>query len=178
VSTARDHQRKQVAAVVARHALLVCRWLERFSSELLMAVPDSHQKGMAWQSEFALLAGKRGLHVAPGDLRADLRVAGKRVQCKNIDAVTGKRIDISNMRPVLSNGGYRGYLAHELDVLALRHLGVLYLIPKDSICNERGQIASRVSLVSVSKFQDNWSVFQANYVPPPSDRQQTLFEQE
>jgi hypothetical protein len=172
MSTARDHQRQQVAAVVARYARVFCWLLHRFASAVMNTTPDSHQKGMAWQSQFARIARNRGLVVEPGTGRSDLVVTGKRVQCKNIDSVRGRMIDISNMRPVKANDGHRGYLAHELDVLALLHCGKIFLIPRDSICDERGVIAGKVSTSFIAQFQDNWGVFDVTYVPPKRDRQQ------
>jgi hypothetical protein len=178
MSTARDHQRQQVATVVSRFGRVFCWLLHRFSAELTKAMADSHQKGMAWQQEFMALASGRGLHVSPGVGRADFVVAGKLVQCKAIDCVNANgRIDASNMRPVKSNGGHRGYLAHEYDVLALLHLGEVFLIPSNLLCDERGVIAGSVSSSFIRQFKDNWGVFDANYIPPDKDRQQTFFDE-
>jgi len=178
MSTAREHHRHQVAKVVARYVRVFCWLLNRFACAVMNTSPDSHQKGMAWQSQFTELARGRGLSVSEGHGRADLLVSGKKVQCKNIDAVRGGMIDISNMRPVKANGNYRGYFAYELEVLALLHCGIIYLIPQESICDERGAIASRVSRSFVSQFEENWSVFDCDYAPPARDRQKTFFVEE
>jgi len=175
MSTARDQQLREVDMVTARYARVMSWLLKRFAYAVVGRSPDSHQKGMAWQLRFAELARSRGLVVDDGAGRADLLVSGKKVQCKNIDAVRDGMIDISNMRPVKANGNFRGYLAHELEVLALLHCGSIYLIPQESICDERGVIAGRVSRLFVSQFQENWSVFDFDYRPPARDRQKNFF---
>lgn len=176
MSTAREHQRQQVAAVAARYAKVFCWLLDRFAAAVSNTTPDSHHKGMAWQSEFAAIARGKGLCVEAGIGRADWLTAGKRVQCKNIDSLRGGVIDISNMRPVKANDGHRGYLAHELDVLALMHLGEVFLIPRDAICDGSGVVAGRVSPSFIRQFRNNWAVFDAEYKPEPRARQQTFFE--
>jgi hypothetical protein len=174
VSTARDRQREQVADVADRYGRVLCWGLQRFASAVVKIMADSHQKGTAWQLEFAALAVARGLVVDGVTGRPDLLVAGLKVQCKHIDSVRAGRIDISNMRPVKGNDGLRGYLSHELDVLALKHLGELFLIPKASICNSRGVISKSVNTSFIPQFRDNWGVFCRDYVVPARERQQTF----
>lgn len=174
MSSAKDHQSRQLSVVVDRYAPVFCWLLQRLARSIAAQAQDSHQKGMAWQSRFAEMAVARGLVVEKGEGRADWVVSGKKVQCKNIDAVRGGMIDISNMRPVKSNGGHRGYLAHELDVLALLHLSQVYLIPRSSICDDQGVINGRVRPEFIKQFHENWAAFDCEYVPPRRDRQQTF----
>ncbi len=175
MSSARDHQNRQMSAVSDRYRRVFCWLLQRYERSIASQVQDSHQKGMAWQSRFAEMSRGRGLSVEKGEGRADWIVSGKKVQCKNIDSQRDGMIDISNMRPVKANGGHRGYLAHELDVLALLHLSQVYLIPRSSICDDQGVISGRVRPEFIKQFHENWAVFDCEYVPPLRDRQQTFF---
>lgn len=140
--------------------------LNRFKEEILEALADSHTKGMLWQERFSHEAMNRALRVEPGVGRGDMLVAGKVVQCKSVDQITGDNcVAIDNMRPVKANGNERGYLVGEYDVMALQHRGHTYLIPAASLV--RGQkLASRVRLQEVAQFRDNWEVFDAGYLPP------------
>lgn len=176
MSTAREHQLQRVASVEARYARVLCWLLNRFACAVISTAQDSHQKGMAWQSEFRKLAADRSLPVEPGSGRVDCVVSGLKVQCKNIDSIRGGMIDISNMRPVKANDGFRGYLANELDVLALRHLGECFLIPSSAICDESGVIRGKVTTSFIKTFRENWAVFDAEYKRPARDYQQTFFE--
>jgi len=151
--------------------------LQRFAKELWELTEDSHNKGARWEEEFASMSESRGLFVCSSKSRADLLVNGKQVQCKNIDADEEGWIDISNRMPVKSNGGFRGYLASEVDVLALRHRGDVYLIPAEYITNSDGAITRYVRINSILKFVDAWAVFDFDYVAPAVAKQARLFEE-
>lgn len=150
--------------------------LQRFSEEMWALTEDSHGKGMRWEEEFSRMAESRGLVVDRPIGRADLSVNGKQVQCKSIDRESGGWIDVSNMRPVKANGGLRGYLASEIDVLALRHRGDLYLIPSEYMANDAGVLQPRVRLDRLANFASGWGVFDAGYVAPSVPRQMRLFD--
>lgn len=135
---------------------------------------DSHRKGKQWEHEFSEMCKSRGLCVEESRGREDKNVGGLKVQCKAIDRVHDGWIDIANMRPVKANGGTRGYLRCEVDVVALRSQGRVYLIPADWLLCDGGTIRGRVKAADVRKFQDNWSVFDADYEPPATARQLPL----
>jgi hypothetical protein len=137
--------------------------------------PDSHRKGQVWETEFRAMCNERRLFVSEKTGREDLVVSGARVQCKNIDDIRNGVIDISNMRPVKSNGGLRGYHAGEVDVFAIRHRGDVFLVPASAIADENGRLKGRVSLAYINSFLNNWSVFDASYTPPPKSVQKPLF---
>lgn len=133
---------------------------------------DSHEKGKRWEGDFAQECQKRGLHIAGGTGREDMLVNGLKVQCKAIDRVTGRGwVDIANMRPVKSNGGRRGYLRVEVDVVALRTRGRVFLIPADHINAHDGMLSPRVLIDDISAFENGWGVFASSYKPPKRDRQ-------
>lgn len=138
------------------------------------SAPDSHRKGKQWEHEFSEMCKSRGLCVEESCGREDKNVGGLKVQCKAIDRVQNGWIDIANMRPVKANGGTRGYLRREVDVVALRSQGAVYLIPADWLLRDDGTIRGRVKAADVRQFQDNWSVFDADYQPPPTARQLPL----
>ena len=123
------------------------------------------------------MAVGRSLFVSSSVSRADLLVNGKQVQCKNVDAERAGWIDISNRMPVKSNGGFRGYLASEVDVFALRHRGVVYLIPAEYLASSDGVIAKHVRVESIRQFKDAWAVFGSDYVAPVIAKQTRLFEE-
>ena len=101
------------------------------------------------------------------------------MQCKHIDAVRGSGwIDISNMRPVGANGGHRGYLVGEYDVLALRHREGIYLIPSQHLKVGDGTLRSRVRLAEIQPFRDAWPVFGGDYTPPKRTTQLELMLEE
>lgn len=128
---------------------------------------DSHEKGKRWESEVQNLAEARSLTVEPGESRGDLKINGRTVQCKHIDASrSGDTLDIANMRPVVANGGHRGYLAGEYDVLALRHQEHVYLIPAECLKAGDGTLLGRVRLSEIERFRDAWCVFGHDYTPP------------
>ena len=135
---------------------------------------DSHRKGKAWEADFEQLARGRGLAVEPGEGRVDMKVAGLLVQCKACDRLAGRSIDVANMRPVAANGGLRGYMRHEVDVLALRHAGGVFLIPADRMVNGDGTLRGRVRVDEIEQFRDAWGVFDADYVAPLNP-QRSLF---
>jgi hypothetical protein len=135
---------------------------------------DSHRKGKRWEEDFLAMCRDRGLHVGPPGGREDANVNGSKVQCKAIDRIQNGWIDIANMRPVKANGGARGYLRCEVDVIALRHLGDVFLIPATCLSCDDGTIRGRVKLEQARVFQDNWSAFNPEYKPPAADRQLPL----
>jgi hypothetical protein len=135
---------------------------------------DSHQKGKRWQSEFEYECHSRGLVVEQAKGREDFVVNGLKVQCKAVDRNEGG-IDISNMRPVKSNNGMRGYLRTEADVFALRHKDSVFLIPSDVLDRGNGVLRGRVSLQEIQEFKDCWGVFSVDYVPAIKSRQHYLF---
>jgi hypothetical protein len=137
---------------------------------------DSHGKGKQWEGDFFGMCRTRGLYVEPPIGRDDGKVSGLKVQCKAIDRVHNGWIDIANMRPVKANGGARGYLRSEVDVIALRHHGCTFLIPADWLLCDQGVIRGRVRLKDVVQFQNNWSVFDPDYAPPSTSRQLSLLE--
>jgi hypothetical protein len=138
---------------------------------------DSHRKGKQWESDFFGMCRMRGLHVHPPSGREDAKVNGLKVQCKAIDRVHNGWIDIANMRPVKANGGTRGYLRSEVDVIALRHHGGVFLIPADWLLCDDGTIRGRVKFEDVRQFEDNWPAFGRDYVPPSTTRQLSLLQQ-
>jgi hypothetical protein len=137
---------------------------------------DSHGKGKQWEEDFFGMCRTRGLPVEPPIGRDDGKVSGLKVQCKAIDRVHKGWIDIANMRPVKANGGARGYLRSEVDVIALRHHGSVFLIPADCLICDHGVIRGRVRLKDVVEFENNWSVFDPDYAPPSTSRQLSLLE--
>ena len=137
---------------------------------------DSHGKGKQWEEDFFGMCRTRGLHVEPPIGRADGKVSGLKVQCKAIDRAHNGWIDIANMRPVKANGGARGYLRSEVDVIALRHRGIAFLIPADWLLCDQGLIRGRVRHKDVVQFEANWSVFDHDYQPPSTSRQLSLLD--
>jgi hypothetical protein len=164
METAGEWKRKQLRDI-----------LERFEQEIMEVMADSHEKGMRWEKEFVAEAKQRGFVVEAPTGREDWVVNGLKVQCKNIDDVRCGWIDISNMRPVKANSGFRGYLRIEIDVLALRHRGRIFLIPSSTLDDDSGRLRGRVTESEVQSFADNWSAFDRDYTPPVRDRQCDLF---
>lgn len=131
-----------------------------------LLLSDSHEKGRRWEGDFQSLAAARGLAVEPGNGRGDKKINGRIVQCKHIDATrSGDTLDIANMRPVGANGGHRGYLVGEYDVLALRHHDSIYLIPAQYLDAGDGFLSGRVRLSEIEVFRDAWHVFGVDYTP-------------
>jgi hypothetical protein len=143
--------------------------------EVMAIMADSHEKGAQWERDFIEMAAERNLPIEPSTGREDCVVAGLRTQCKSIDDIRGGWIDISNMRPVKSNDGFRGYLRSEVDVLALRHRGRVFLIPATFIQRDDGRLRGRVHESQLGEFENLWDVFDCNYQPPERSRQGTLF---
>lgn len=139
---------------------------------------DSHRKGMRWERDFRETCEQRGLSTSPPSGREDLLVNGRRTQCKAIDRIHEGWIDISNMRPVKANNGARGYLRSEIDVIALRSCGAIYLIPCDAVTKDCGAIRPRLRVSEIAHFQDNWSVYDFDYTPPACHRQRNLFSEQ
>lgn len=152
--------------------------LRRFGDDLWALTEDSHRKGARWEEDFARMAHERGFAVGTVIGRADLLVNGKRVQCKNCDMEKNGWVDISNRMPVKSNGGLRGYLASEVDVVALRHRDRVYLIPSAVLANESGVLQSRVQTDRLGPFVDGWGIFETGYVPPETHKQTTFLDVE
>jgi hypothetical protein len=136
---------------------------------------DSDAKGREWERQFFQQCLLRGLTIEDAAGRSDGRVCGLSIQCKNIDRIDRGWIDISNMRPVKSKGGMRGYTRDEIDVFAIRHRGRVFLVPTDSICVDGVRIAGSVRLSDIEQFENNWTVFCAGYVAPRLERQSLLF---
>ena len=140
---------------------------------------DSNHKGKRWESDFAAACRERGLCVEEPQGREDLRVNGLKVQCKHIDQVQKSgRIDITNRIPVKSNGGLRGYVTSECDVLALKHVDELFLVPSATLCDDNGIIQKSVYPSSLRRFLDYWEVFETGYEPPRVAVQNWLFDVE
>jgi hypothetical protein len=134
---------------------------------------DSHRKGSRFEREFKQMAIDRQLVVEKGVGRADCCISGLKTQCKAIDRYEGG-IDIANMRAVQANNGVRGYLRSEIDVMALRHRSRLFIIPADYLQRDNGVLKPKVRLKEIEQFENNWSVFDTDYVPPPRDKQLPL----
>ena len=143
--------------------------MENIVSRFLAEIADScetlfssHHKGMAWEAEFVCMCEKRGFSVTkdlPG--RHDREVNGHKVQCKQIDQVIRGAVSIDNMRPVKANGGERGYLVSEYDVLALRCSGNVYLVPSEELSDAQRQyfIRSRMVLDDFKHCISAWTIF-------------------
>ena len=153
--------------------------LREAGERIWLLLADSHEKGRRWEREVEAMAASRGLAVEPGDGRGDLKINGRTVQCKHIDASrSGDTLDIANMRPVGANGNHRGYLVGEYDVLALRHQDFIYIIPSQQLDAGDGTLRSRVRLSEINEFRDAWDVFGEGYSPPKRASQLQLVMEE
>jgi hypothetical protein len=170
--SAKDWKEKELDAVIQTAVSLI-------KSKALELAMDSDAKGRQWEREFfdkCLSLGLGPIEDVSG--RADGRVRSKNVQCKSIDRITNGWIDISNMRPVKSKGGLRGYTRDEVDVFAIKHRGRVFLVPTDSICADGIHIAGKVRISDIQQFDDNWAVFDDGYISPRIDGQSLLFGDE
>lgn len=153
--------------------------LREAGERIWLLLADSHEKGKRWEREVESMAAARGLAVEPGDGRGDLKINGRIVQCKHIDASrSGDTLDIANMRPVGANGNHRGYLVGEYDVLALRHHDCIFMIPSQRLDAGDGTLRSRVRLSEIEEFRDAWTVFGDDYTPPKRASQLELVLEE
>ena len=123
---------------------------------------SSHHKGMEWELLFCTIAEEKGLTVLSADNnRHDRIVAGKRCQVKHIDELRSGYVSIDNMRPVKANGGERGYLLSEYDIMVLKHRDKVFIIPSREMedVNRPGWVKSKIRIANYRAFVDQWDLF-------------------
>lgn len=146
---------------------------EKFANDVWLASLNSQQKGKLWESEFESECAKRGLHVLKCNGRHDFLINGIKTQCKATDRIENGRVWINNSRPVKANGNHRGYTVGEYEVMALKSLGRIFLIPATSLVSENSNLlADVVSIQHAEQFEGNLDIFiKRNWINP----QPTLF---
>ncbi len=107
------------------------------------------------------MAHEKHLYVLPkqGQTTVDRVVAGKRVQCKWVSPKEGGYVDIST-----HNSAYK---FDDFDVLALKTVGKIYLIPPVNLQSSiKGILKRNIYPRDYEEFIDNWSIFNPGYEPP------------
>lgn len=131
----------------------LCASVERLRDEV-----DYHDvgKGFRWEHEFQQMARLRGLSVCPRtDSKHDCVVNGKRVQCKRIDKDGG----IICTTPVIGRM-FLGYQLEDWDVLALKQMGRLLIIPAAAMLMDDGRrLINQIKPGEWGNWQDRWDVF-------------------
>lgn len=117
-----------------------------------------HMKGYRFEKHFMTECRLRGLkaHKVTGG-HVDMRVCGKRVQCK---CVTPN----ANGDVFIQPGQRTWYLPSDFDVLAMQCADSIYIIPMDSLPKTNGHVRIQLKPFRMRRFINAWGVFLGNEV--------------